>query len=469
MRGEKKEEKKMKKTKDIRKESRFQSLKSEKRTEKEQFNKKQIEEYKKEQIFTVEELKSCYMYIKQNKQMFNLKEIEMGFLPDKFFEELNDKINRGEFKFEKKKKTINQNKNDNSSEIDYIKEAIILQAIKNKLESIYEPEFSNCSHGYRSALYGGGVVTAINNIKTRFIETDWFMTSNLSVCLNNINKKILFNSFKTYITNNSFISLLDLTYNAGYMNYNSLVKPDYNILKLNKDILYSIICNIYLDILDKRIIKEMNMLYKEVQDMEEEMNKTNKEISNFAYIRYGEEILIGIKGNRLIFNKYYEKLILIIGEIYNCNKNIRYIITQTNKSDSCCFIGFDISMSFEPLDIKKRKIIIKIPIMKLVENLKIDGYCKENNIPTSKGKLIHLPNNSIVNYYSNNWLQYLKYYSICQNRKALKYIHYILLHSCALTLAIKLKLKTKHKVFKKFGPLLTITDNNKIISSFPPF
>jgi hypothetical protein len=47
------------------------------------------------------------------------------------------------------------------------------------------------------------------------------------------------------------------------------------------------------------------------------------------------------------------------------------------------------------------------------------------------------------------------------NRALLNNLHYFLKYSCVLTIASKMKLKTKRKVFKEYGKNLTIEQGSK--------
>lgn len=63
----------------------------------------------------------------------------------------------------------------------------------------------------------------------------------------------------------------------------------------------------------------------------------------------------------------------------------------------------------------------------------------------------------------------LNYYSLATNYSKLAgKIHYILKYSCVLTIASKMKLATKKKVFKKYGKDLNIlNEKKKIIACYP--
>lgn len=79
-------------------------------------------------------------------------------------------------------------------------------------------------------------------------------------------------------------------------------------------------------------------------------------------------------------------------------------------------------------------------------------------------RLIYHDLHSIIKYYNSIYRGLCNYYFICMNRALLSNIHYFLKYSCALTIANKMKLKTKSKVFKKYGRNLSVTLKGKTIS-----
>lgn len=68
--------------------------------------------------------------------------------------------------------------------------------------------------------------------------------------------------------------------------------------------------------------------------------------------------------------------------------------------------------------------------------------------------MVNMDHADIVRYYNSITRGILGYYSFCDNHKSLGAIVHGLKHSCALTLALKYKLRHRSKVFKKFGSFL---------------
>jgi len=97
------------------------------------------------------------------------------------------------------------------------------------------------------------------------------------------------------------------------------------------------------------------------------------------------------------------------------------------------------------------------------------NYAKRNGNPTRNGRFINHNLADIINHYKTVERKIIYYYSLANNYSNLAVkVHFILKYSCILTIASKMKLKTKKKVFKKYGKDLNIlNEKGKIIACYP--
>lgn len=102
---------------------------------------------------------------------------------------------------------------------------------------------------------------------------------------------------------------------------------------------------------------------------------------------------------------------------------------------------------------------ILVPIKELIDKLKINKFvinnCKGLPIPTARKDLVNLSHYEILNFYNHRIKGILNFFSFAGNYSSLFSILFLLKFSCALTLALKFKLRTKRATFKKFGKNLT--------------
>jgi hypothetical protein len=104
---------------------------------------------------------------------------------------------------------------------------------------------------------------------------------------------------------------------------------------------------------------------------------------------------------------------------------------------------------------------LHVPIIQLYQRLISRGFFKHNNknggdiVPTALKAYQNHDHDHIIKSYNIVIRGLLSYYSPADNISALGKILHGLKRSCALTLALKYKLRTMAATFKKFGSRLT--------------
>lgn len=131
---------------------------------------------------------------------------------------------------------------------------LVQEACRIILEAIYEPKFSNLSHGFRP---NRSCHTALKNIST-WMGTKWFIEFDIKGCFDNIDHEILINILNKRIDDKRFISLITKLIKAGYLEnwkYGNTFSgtPQGGIIS-------PILANIYLDQLDKFIENKCNII-----------------------------------------------------------------------------------------------------------------------------------------------------------------------------------------------------------------
>lgn len=106
---------------------------------------------------------------------------------------------------------------------------------------------------------------------------------------------------------------------------------------------------------------------------------------------------------------------------------------------------------------------IEIPIADLISKLKTNKFVATDTsgmpVATARKDLVNYSHNEIVSFYNQRILGLVSFYSFAVNLTSLRKILMFLHLSCALTLALKHKLRTKRQTFKKFGRRLTDPDS----------
>lgn len=108
---------------------------------------------------------------------------------------------------------------------------------------------------------------------------------------------------------------------------------------------------------------------------------------------------------------------------------------------------------------------VEIPVNDLIQKLKINKFVITNskNLPqaTARKDLVNFSHGEIIDFYNHRIQGLLAFYSFASNRTSLRKILMFLQLSCALTLALKLKLRTKRAIFARYGKTLKDPDTDK--------
>ena len=210
---------------------------------------------------------------------------------------------------------------------------LVQEVLRMILEAIYEPIFSNCSHGFRP---GRDCHTALKSIKMEFPGVSWFIEGDIKGCFDNIDHHVLIDIIGSKIKDARLIQLIWKFLKAGYMEdwkYHSTYSgcPQGGIVS-------PLLANIYLNELDRfaqktadeffkprdrvrtpeyahiaakkdyalKLLKtatgqKKSELLKKVKFLKSELRKTpctSKTDKVMKYIRYADDFIIGVKGDR---------------------------------------------------------------------------------------------------------------------------------------------------------------------------
>ena len=91
---------------------------------------------------------------------------------------------------------------------------LIQEVLRMILESIYEPTFSNFSHGFR---LNRSCHTALEQIQKTYTGIKWFVEGDIKGCFDNIDQHILVGIIRKRIKDERLIALIWKFLKAGYM------------------------------------------------------------------------------------------------------------------------------------------------------------------------------------------------------------------------------------------------------------
>ena len=258
------------------------------------------------------------------------------------------------------------------------RDKIIQKAISIIINQIYECKeqvFLDVSHGFRQ---NRSTHTALKQIKTYWTGLYWFIESDIEKAFEQIHRNVLINLLKKKIKDQRLLDLLRKMFNC------KILAPEKFYFKNNKgvpqgNILSPLLCNIYLHELDlfmkeltKKYRKGSNPTLNDTYYKKLELTKYERTLSNemqenrrrskrrqlfnqgikpylhdgnyirVRYIRYADDILIGVRGPKLIAEKIKKELTSWLKSNLHLNlkeKKTKLTFAVGNKIN---FLGFEL-------------------------------------------------------------------------------------------------------------------------------
>lgn len=376
---------------------------------------------------------------------------------------------------------------------------LVQDVIRMVLQAIYEPVFSDYSHGFRPSR---SCHTALTQIKHEFVGAKWFVEGDIKGCFDNIDHSVLITIISRKIKDARFINLIRLFLKAGYMEdwkYHGTYSgcPQGGILS-------PILANIYLNELDKFVEnlkksfdsntpytltpeykalqqkrantkkkierrndgEERNRLIAYYIEIGKELRKTPAKLCNdkkLKYVRYADDFLIAVNGSKADCEMIKAKLTEFIrNELKMELSQEKTLITHSN--ETARFLGYDVRVrrdqQVKPWKNCKQRTMnntveLLIPLKDKVEKYLFNkGAVKQR---TDNGKLepvarVDLTRNTdleIVTTYDAEIRGLCNFYFLASNYRSLNYFSYLMEYSCLKTLAWKYRCKLS-KIYDKY-------------------
>ena len=376
---------------------------------------------------------------------------------------------------------------------------LVQKVLRMILETIYEPVFLNCSHGFRP---NRSCHTALSSLKKEFTGAKWFVEGDIKGCFDNIDHAVLAKFIGRKIKDARLIKLIYKFLKAGYIEnwqYNNTYSgtPQGGIIS-------PLLANIYLHELDRFVMtlksefdkpnetvrtKEYNRLFsqrvklkklidgangeekqyllKQYKQVRANMMKTPYTPQNdkkIKYIRYADDFLIAVKGSREDCVEIKKKLAeFISGTLKMELSDEKTLITHS--SEKARFLGYDVCIrrnsSIKPHGKKQStqrtfngKVELLIPQEKINKFLFSKGIVRQKKngemFPICRVPLRNSTDLEIIAVFNAELRGIGNYYSLASNFCDLHYFSYLMEYSCLKTLAAKHKTRiTKiRKMFK---------------------
>ena len=380
------------------------------------------------------------------------------------------------------------------------RDKLVQEVIRMYLEAIYEPLFSDRSHGFRPKR---SCHSALEQIKRGFNGIKWFIEGDIRGCFDNIDHGTLIRELNEKIKDSKFVNLIGKFLGAGYM-------EDWEYHRTHSGtpqggIISPILANIYLSALDKKAeelkkeydkprTREITRAYaskaKRIQTVRKKINKTEdstervrlieevkalkKELrtipyvtpddKRMVYVRYADDFIIGVCGNKEDCKNLKEILREFLTEEYKLELSEEKT-KITHSAEYARFLGYDVRVRRSTQTKRTKNGVIKRTLNNMVELCvplqdKIEKFVIEQGVAKIGGngvletchrkELINSSDLEIVNSYNAQTRGICNYYRLASNYSRLIYFVYLMEYSCLKTIARKHKTSIS-KIRGKYG------------------
>lgn len=368
---------------------------------------------------------------------------------------------------------------------------LVQEVLRMILEAIYEPVFSKNSHGFRP---GRSCHTALKSLKKEFTGVSWFVEGDIKGCFDNIDHHVLVDVIHAKIKDARLLKLIGKFLKAGYME-DWKYHPTYSGCPQG-GIISPLLANIYLNELDKfaekiasdfyqprervytkeynkitgqiakirkllktAVGKEKCELLKLQKQLKKELRKVpcaSKTDKVMKYIRYADDFIIGVKGDRTDCETIKKQFAEFIGGTLKMELSQEKTLI-THSSQFARFLGYDVRVRRDN-SVKKNgkklqrtlnyKVELCVPfkdkIMPFLFSKSSIKQMKDGKIEPIARKFLYICTDlEIVSAFNSELRGICNYYALASNFTRLGYFAYLMEYSCLKTLAGKHKTTTR--------------------------
>jgi group II intron reverse transcriptase/maturase len=358
---------------------------------------------------------------------------------------------------------------------------LVQEVMRLLLETYYEPQFSDHSHGFRP---GRGCHTALMDVTRNGTGTKWFIEGDIKGCFDNIDHAVLLSILGERIHDNRFLRLVDNLLKAGYGQWWQY-HPTYSGTPQG-GVISPLLANIYLDRLDQYVettllpthtcgeSRRRNPAWRQASDKASYYRKLGRPVEARRWDKVKRQLPSGDPGDpgyrRLHYLRYADDFLLCFAgpnrEAEEIKADLKQFLSHTLRlelseektvithavSQAARFLGYEIQSQHcdTKLDRHKSRSVNGILTLKVPRDV-IDAACSRY---MRRGKPIHRveitggSDFDIVQRYQWHYAGLVNYYALAQNIGTLGKLHWVMETSLLRTLAHKHKSSVK-KLWQK--------------------
>src|SRR5215213_3761346 len=353
---------------------------------------------------------------------------------------------------------------------------LVGEVVRLLLEAIYEPGFSDRSHGFRK---GRGCHTALREIGETWTGTTWFVEGDISDCYGSFDHEILLGILAEKIHDQRFLRLIRHMLKAGYLedwdHHDTLSGvPQGGVVS-------PILSNIYLDKLDEFVEQELipqytrgalraaNPAYRQVDALLRRARRRGDRAEarrlalemrtlpstdpmdpgyrRLKYIRYADDHILGFTGPKAEAEEIKAKLAWFLRETLGLELNPAKTLITHARTQRARFLGYEIRVASSDRrtrrptvsDRRNRRslngtIALHVPVS--VIKAKSAPYLSRGQ-PACRNSMVNEADYSIVGHFGAEYRGFVQYYLLAGDVQRLHRLRWVMETSMLKTLAHK--------------------------------
>jgi group II intron reverse transcriptase/maturase len=359
---------------------------------------------------------------------------------------------------------------------------LVGEVIRLLLEAIFEPVFSDSSHGFRK---GRGCHTALRKIQETWTGTTWFIEGDIADCFGSLGHEIMLRILAEKISDQRFLRLIRHMLKAGYLEdwqYHDTLSgcPQGGVVS-------PILSNIYLHKLDEFVERELIPRYtrgskrrsnREYQrtfqkletarshgdraaarELEKELRTMpSRDLMDpgyrrLKYIRYADDHILGFIGPKAEAEQIKAALTVFLRETLGLELSQDKTLISHARTQPARFLGYHIIVQHCDTKLTRGRRTANGTIALRVPPDVIKAKCapyRQRGKPARRSRLQNLDDYDIVRIYGAEYRGIVNYYLLAQDVWRLSKLRWHAETSMLKTLAAKhkstvTKMATRHK------------------------
>lgn len=366
------------------------------------------------------------------------------------------------------------------------RDKLVQEALKELLESIYEPVFSDSSHGFRP---GRSCHSALNSIQYRCRGATWVIEGDITSFFDNIDHDILLSLISKKVDDGRVIELIRRFLKAGYMEDCSFKESELG--SPQGGVLSPLLANIYLNELDKFVggleaeyergtDRRPNPEYQKLdarrrraitsRQIEDAVawKKAMKQIpttdvmdSNFVrvrYVRYADDWCVFIIGSKALAMEIKDRIEAFLKESLHLELSPTKTHVTNLAHERIRFLGYEISKLTSEAG-RRRTGCISFSVPADVIRKRISD-CTGGKKPCARDDLVNWSVEEIIREYASEINGLYNYYSLASNVSTrlhrLAWFH----EGSMLKTIAKKERSSVRKVLRKYGRVVPRPDGH---------